>query len=112
MFAVLARSITGLRLRNSQCGLKAFDGQLARHYFAQLTEPGFAMDVELLARMTRDRVTIAQHPVVLLPEQRTSSVSAVRTGVAMTRALFRIRAALAAPAPAPVVEAFASAGER
>jgi glycosyltransferase involved in cell wall biosynthesis len=108
LFSVFVRVITGLRLRNSQCGLKAFDGELARRYFAALTEPGFAMDVELLARMRRDGVGIAQHPVVLLPEQRTSSVSPLRTGLAMTRALFRIRRALrTAPAlpaaPAAVI---------
>jgi len=49
---------------DTQCGFKILRGDLAREVFAALGTPGFAFDVELLARCRRVRARIEELPVV------------------------------------------------
>jgi len=57
-----ARLVPGIV--DTQCGFKILRGDLAREVFASLGTPGFAFDVELLARCRRGRARIEELPVV------------------------------------------------
>ncbi|MFL6023575.1 MAG: glycosyltransferase [Marmoricola sp.] len=49
---------------DTQCGFKILRGDLAREVFATVATPGFAFDVELLARCRRARARIDELPVI------------------------------------------------
>ncbi|MFL6156125.1 MAG: glycosyltransferase [Marmoricola sp.] len=51
-------------IADTQCGFKILRGDLAREVFASVATPGFAFDVELLARCRRLRAHIEELPVV------------------------------------------------
>jgi dolichyl-phosphate beta-glucosyltransferase len=50
-------------VRDTQCGFKFFDGDLARAVFGDLVEGGFAFDVEVLASCQQRGATIVEVPV-------------------------------------------------
>jgi dolichyl-phosphate beta-glucosyltransferase len=62
MFRFATAQLTG-PIADTQCGLKLFDGALARQLFAQCELTGFAFDVEVLARAHRAGVRMIEFPV-------------------------------------------------
>ncbi len=74
---VLMRILLGLRVSDTQCGLKAFEGDLARQVFSGLRVTGFGFDLELLVILQRNAVDVQELPVDLQHTARTS-VSLVR----------------------------------
>jgi dolichyl-phosphate beta-glucosyltransferase len=50
-------------IRDTQCGFKLFEGDLARRVFSDLKLHGFAFDVELVARLIRAQVRMVEMPV-------------------------------------------------
>jgi glycosyltransferase involved in cell wall biosynthesis len=63
LFAGLARVMTGVPVRDFQCGFKAFRGDAARRLFADVVEPGYAFDVEVLLRAHQAGLRIVEVPV-------------------------------------------------
>ncbi|MFG1942121.1 glycosyltransferase [Nonomuraea sp. NPDC048826] len=61
-FRALARALVR-GVNDTQCGFKFFDGPLAREVAAELRTPGFAFDVELLARCTGRGSRVLEIPV-------------------------------------------------
>ncbi|MDA0633967.1 glycosyltransferase [Nonomuraea sp. MCN248] len=61
-FRALARALVR-GVSDTQCGFKFFDGPLAREVAAELRTPGFAFDVELLARCTGRGSRVREIPV-------------------------------------------------
>ncbi|MET7329369.1 glycosyltransferase [Nonomuraea sp. NPDC005650] len=60
------RALAGVLVQgvsDTQCGFKFFDGALARESAAQLRTPGFAFDVELLARCVHRGSSVKEIPV-------------------------------------------------
>jgi dolichyl-phosphate beta-glucosyltransferase len=51
-------------IRDTQCGFKLFDGDVAREIFASCREDRFGFDIEVLCRARRERIPIAEVPVV------------------------------------------------
>ena len=74
---VLMRGLLGLDVSDTQCGLKAFEGDLARRIFPTLAVDGFGFDLELLVVLQRNGVEVRELPVDLQHTARTS-VSLVR----------------------------------
>jgi len=74
---LLMRGLLGLDVSDTQCGLKAFDGDLARRLFPTLSVNGFGFDLELLVVLQRNGVEVREVPVDLQHTAR-SSVSLVR----------------------------------
>jgi len=96
------RLLTGLQVRDTQCGFKLLPAPLARQLLAGQTCPGFAFDVELLMRAQRAGARIAEVPVVYVhdPHSRVQVVSAsyrMLTDVAGLSYRLRRRAAQRAP---------------
>ncbi len=80
----------GLGIRDTQCGFKAFRGNVARALFAVLTVNRFAFDVELLFVARRWQLSIARIPV-RMTHVSGSSVRLLRDSARMLRDIARIR---------------------
>jgi dolichyl-phosphate beta-glucosyltransferase len=78
------RTMTGLDLRDTQCGFKLMPTGLAKVLFAEQTCPGFSFDVELLMRADRAGLRIAEVPVIYIHDDR-SRVRAVSSSYKMLR---------------------------
>ncbi len=76
LFSFLVREIVAGGLFDTQCGLKAFRGDVAEALFPLLRENGFAGDVELLYIALKYNLEIKRVPVRLLQ----SGPSSVRLG--------------------------------
>lgn len=91
LFAWHARAVLGLRIRDTQCGFKVFDGAVARRLFGRLTRNGFAFDLELLAEARECCFRVVERGVSW-HEVAGSTVHPVRDGMRMVRAVWGIRA--------------------
>ncbi len=63
-FNPIARWLTGIQFRDTQCGFKLFDTQRTRPLFEKMVVNGFAADVEFLMLGVRFGLRIAEIPVV------------------------------------------------
>ena len=87
----LALRMMGLtRFRDTQCGFKLLDGELARRLAGTMRLDGFAFDVEMLARAQRLGVTIAEVPVRWYHVDA-SRVRPLRHGLQKLRDALRVR---------------------
>lgn len=77
------RILTGLEVRDTQCGFKLLPRREARSLLAEQRCPGFAFDVELLMRADLAGLSIAEVPVHYLHDSRSS----VRVGSASVQML-------------------------
>jgi putative flippase GtrA len=90
VFNLLSEVVLLGQYRDTQCGLKAFRGDVARSLFSRARVDRFAFDVELFHLAERDRLSVLEVPVSLA----NSSVSTIRIGadsLRMVLDLFRIR---------------------
>lgn len=71
-FNSTVRLLTGLDIRDTQCGFKLMRTDLAKRLLAEQICPGFAFDVELLMRADLAGLTIAEVPVVYVHDPRSS----------------------------------------
>jgi dolichyl-phosphate beta-glucosyltransferase len=79
-------------IRDTQCGFKWIEGNLARELFARSRIDRFAFDVEILSMCRALGVEIAEVPVVWVNSPQ-SKVSVVSDSLRMLRDLVRIRIA-------------------
>jgi glycosyltransferase involved in cell wall biosynthesis len=91
VFARIAKTIAGLDMKDTQCGFKAYRGDVARELFPQVEARQFAFDVEILALLQHYGHEIAQLPVTYVFKDQPTSVRASRDGMRMIRRLFRVR---------------------
>ena len=79
-------------IRDTQCGFKWIEGNLARELFARTRIDRFAYDVEILSMARGRGVEIAEVPVIWVNSPQ-SKVAVVRDSLRMLRDLVRIRVA-------------------
>lgn len=90
LFAWHAQAVLGLRIRDTQCGFKVFDGDKARDLFRRLSCDGFAFDLELLAAAKERGFRVVERGVDW-HEVAGSTVRPLRDGFRMVLAVWRIR---------------------
>lgn len=76
--------------RDTQCGCKAFRRDVARAVFDAGRIDGFAFDIEILHLVERYGLSLKEVPVEVVNSE-TSTVSALRDGLAVGRDILRIR---------------------
>jgi dolichyl-phosphate beta-glucosyltransferase len=90
VFNAITRTISGLPIRDTQCGFKLYPAKLAKDIFAKLVHTGWAHDVEILMR-TQHR----QIPIYTLPLHWTamegSKINPIKDSWNMFLALWKIR---------------------
>jgi len=64
------RLLTGLDIRDTQCGFKLLPTAAAKQLLGELMTEGFAFDVELLMRAKRCGLRIAEVPVIYVHDSR------------------------------------------
>lgn len=89
-YAALVRLTLGLPFGDTQCGLKSFDGELARRLFPLLTIDGYGFDVELAYLVCSRGYRITRFPVTL-SHRHDSRVRLVRDSLRMFGDLWRVR---------------------
>lgn len=94
-FAMHARMVLGVCIRDTQCGFKVFEGSVARALFKDFQCDGFAFDLEVLATARERRLRVLERGVEW-NERPGSTVHPLRDGVRMLRAAWQIRARLRA----------------
>ncbi len=87
----LVNRLLRLGVSDTQCGFKAFRGDVARDVFARLCLDDFAFDVEALYVARQRGYRIVELPVYFLYLGEQSSVELVQDSVRMLRDLWRIR---------------------
>lgn len=63
VFNFLVRKITGINVRDSQCGFKLYPGSIAKTLFSNLITDGWAHDVEILCRAKQSGIEIIEMPI-------------------------------------------------
>ncbi len=113
MFNRIVTAGTGLGLRDTQCGFKAFRAPVARLLFGLLGTERFAFDVELLLRANRMGLRIAEVPVQWKHVEG-STIHPITDSMAMVADALRCRVGLvpARAVPAVVVDVGAEDGSR
>ncbi len=89
-FNIALRMLGLTVLRDTQCGFKLLEGELARRLAADQRLDGFAFDVEILARAARRGTPIAEVPVRWYHVEA-SRVRPLKHGLQMLRDVLRIR---------------------
>ena len=89
-FATLARLALSVPLYDFQCGAKAIDAEVWESVRNHLYEPGFAWDLELVAVTDALGHRIEEVPIAW-DDQPGSTVSPVRTSMALGKALIVVR---------------------
>mgnify|MGYP003555745251 FL=1 len=78
------------RYRDTQCGLKAFRSEAAEAIFPLTRIDRFALDIEVLYLVERQRLSLCEVPVQVANSEQ-STVRVVRDTARLLRDLFRIR---------------------
>ncbi len=90
IFNQLVQLIVMRGIRDSQCGFKLFEGDVARELFAEVETEGFAFDVEVLLLARKKGYAVAEVGVKWVNDERTT-VHAVYDSLRMLRDVVRLR---------------------
>jgi dolichyl-phosphate beta-glucosyltransferase len=90
LFNVLTATVLLGQYRDTQCGCKAFRGDVARQLFGAARLDGFAFDVEVLHLVERYRLSLTEVPVQV-DDGGSSTVRVGAVALGMVRDLFRVR---------------------
>jgi len=90
LFNLLTATVLLGQYRDTQCGCKAFRGDVARTVFEHTRIDGFAFDVEVLHLVERYRLSLSEVPV-RVSDGGSSTVRVGSVAIRMIRDLFRIR---------------------
>jgi glycosyltransferase involved in cell wall biosynthesis len=102
LFNEIVTTGTGLSLKDTQCGFKAFRTPVARLLFHLVRIDRFAFDVEILARARRLGLDISEVPVHWKHVQG-STVHPLHDSVTMLSDVYRSRRGLLAGPPVPTI---------
>jgi dolichyl-phosphate beta-glucosyltransferase len=83
-FTLLISRLVVTGVRDTQCGIKAFQGKVADYLFAQSTINGFAFDVEILYLAFKNEMDIKRLPVVWTSDDH-STISVWRHSLGILR---------------------------
>jgi glycosyltransferase involved in cell wall biosynthesis len=89
-FNLILRILLGLKLKDTQCGFKAFSRSAAQKLFSMQTIEGWGFDAELLFLATRSRLKIKEVPVVWSDAVGTR-INPLRDGLHMMAEVLTIR---------------------
>lgn len=90
-FNVLAKLLTGIKLKDTQTGLKAFRRNVLEKIFPRLVVNRYAFDLELLAACNHCGFKIAELPVDVRIRDMVSFKEILRMAVDLLRIAYRLR---------------------
>ncbi|HPR62756.1 MAG TPA: glycosyltransferase family 2 protein [Thermoanaerobaculia bacterium] len=99
VFNLLIRTLFLDGFYDTQCGFKLFRPHIARQIFTELTTPGFAFDVEVIARAYRRGYVVKEVPV-RWEHRELSRVSIVGAPLKMLKEIVKLRLRMGRVRPA------------
>ena len=93
VFNILLRMIIGskfLRIRDTQCGFKLYNRDLAKIIFKNLKEYGYIHDVEILIIIRKKKYTVYELPVNWIHKDG-SKINIIKDSIRMLIDLFRLK---------------------
>ncbi|MHC1693904.1 MAG: glycosyltransferase [Eubacteriales bacterium] len=90
VFRSIVIGVGGLRVTDSQCGIKGFRRECGLRIFSECTTDGFSFDFEALMHAQKQGWRISEMPVHII-NHRESKINVIKDSVRMFRDLFRIR---------------------
>ncbi len=90
VFNQLLKLITGLKYRDTQCGFKLYPTAIAKKAFDNLTDYGFAHDVEVILRIENQGITINTLPLHW-EEKSGSKVNLISDSWQMLKTVYKLR---------------------
>ena len=91
MFNILVRSTTGIKIKDTQVGLKIIEGSVCRRIFANLHIDRYAFDVELLFIASLLKLRVKEIPVNINIESQFKPMEIVRMFIDLVRIAYRYR---------------------
>jgi len=90
-FALLARLIAGLKVKDSQCGFKMMKREAVQKIFPKMTINGWCFDVELLFIAQLKNYKIKEIPVRWIDNAATTKIKPFKSSLEMLRDLLKVR---------------------
>ncbi len=90
-FALLARVIAGINVKDSQCGFKMMKREVAQKIFPKMTITGWCFDVELLFLAQLENYKIKEMPVRWIDNAATTKIKPFTSSMEMFRDLLKVR---------------------
>lgn len=91
IFALLARAIAGINVKDSQCGFKMMKREVAQKIFPKMTITGWCFDVELLFLAQLENYKIKEMPVRWIDNAATTKIKPFKSSLEMFRDLLKVR---------------------
>lgn len=89
IFNLIVRSVTPLKVKDSQCGFKLYDSTVAHQLFGELQTMGWAHDVELLYRAHSRKIDVTEMPLKWQAMEG-SKIRLLRDSINMLREILKI----------------------
>lgn len=90
IYAILIRLITGIRIKDTQCGFKLYRSDIAKQIFQKVEQSKYAFDVEVHYLLKKQNTNIKLLPVICI-ETKGSKVNLIKDSWQMFWALFKIK---------------------
>lgn len=90
-FALLARLVAGIKVKDSQCGFKMMKREVAQKIFPKMTINGWCFDVELLFLAQLENYKIKEMPVRWIDNAATTKIKPFTSSMEMFRDLLKVR---------------------
>lgn len=91
VFSALKYIITGLNIKDTQCGFKLFKKDVAQELFSVSQITGWCFDVEILLLAQKKGYRIREFPIKLSEINAQSNISILNSGTQMFVDLFKLR---------------------
>ncbi len=89
VFNIIVRTLTPLRVVDSQCGFKLYSKKVAHKLFGALQTYGWAHDVEILTRAHHEGIRIKEMPITWQAIEG-SKIQLVRDSIAMFKEILKV----------------------
>jgi len=90
-FSLLKFYITGLKIKDTQCGFKLFKGSVAKELFSLSQIKGWCFDVEILLLSQKKNYSVKEFAIKLSNVNTPSNISILNSGTQMFLDLLKLR---------------------
>jgi hypothetical protein len=90
VYIKIVNLLGGVKISDSQCGFKAFDGEMGRKIFSYCTTDNFAFDLEVILIAQKLKLKIYEMPAMIV-NHRDSKISILKDAPKMVREILQIK---------------------
>ena len=90
-YIIFLSVIGGLKLSDSQCGCKAFSGEMGKKVFSHCEINRFAFDFEAILIATKAKAKIIEIPVKIIQNNENTSMHIVKDSIKMVKDIIKMK---------------------